>query len=416
MATVRFLLQSKNENAPIYIRFRDGRKFDLKVKTGFIVNLSDWNPSKDKPKHTKTDMLAKLEVDLTDLKSKILKEYNQKTEKNSNIDISWLQEIVAPTENFKTPTKLVPYFDYYLLIKGNTIKFNTIKKIKTFKLLLSNFEKIEKKSYQINEIDLIFQQKLVAYCKSNNYSTNYISDILKYVKTICKSANQNGVKSNIQTESLKIKKSEVSFTYLTFEDIHRIKNKELDLDYLDNARDWLLISCETGQRISDFMKFNKSMIREAISPKGNNIKLIEFSQEKTGKKMSVVVTEMVNEILNKRGGNFPRPISDQKYNDYIKIVCELAEIDEVVKGSMKDKETKRQVTGYFKKYQLVVSHIGRRSFATNYYMKFPIGYLMNQTGHTSERTFLNYIGKTNTEYSLAFADEILEKKIFDFNF
>ena len=410
MATVRFLIQTKKDNAPIYIRLRDGRKLDLKVKTSFIVNPIDWNASKERPRHTKTEMLSKLDEDLLDLKSDILKAYNQRIENNSNIDIAWLQDIITPDQNSKIPTKLVPYFDYYLLIKGNTIKLNTIKKITSFKLLLSNFEKKQKKSYQINEIDLNFQQKLVAYCKSNNYSTNYISDILKYVRTICKSANQNGIKSNIQTESLKIKKTEVSITYLTPEEIQKIKDKQFDFDYLDNARDWLLISCESGQRISDFMKFKKFMIREAITPKGKQIKLIEFTQEKTGKKMSVVVTEMVEEILKKRDGNFPRPISDQKYNDYIKIVCELAEIDEVVQGSMKDKETKRQVTGYFKKHQLVVSHIGRRSFASNYYMKFPIGYLMNQTGHTSERSFLSYIGKSNADYSLAFADELFEKK------
>lgn len=410
MATVRFLIQTKKDNAPIYIRLRDGRKLDLKVKTSFIVNPIDWNASKERPRHTKTEMLSKLDEDLLDLKSDILKAYNQRIENNSNIDIAWLQDIITPDQNSKIPTKLVPYFDYYLLIKGNTIKLNTIKKITSFKLLLSNFEKKQRKSYQINEIDLNFQQKLVAYCKSNNYSTNYISDILKYVRTICKSANQNGIKSNIQTESLKIKKTEVSITYLTPEEIQKIKDKQFDFDYLDNARDWLLISCESGQRISDFMKFNKSMIREATTPKGKQIKLIEFTQEKTGKKMSVVVTDMVEEILKKRDGNFPRPISDQKYNDYIKIVCELAEIDAVVEGSMKDKETKRQVTGYFKKHQLVVSHIGRRSFASNYYMKFPIGYLMNQTGHTSERSFLAYIGKSNADYSLAFADELFEKK------
>lgn len=410
MATVRFLIQTKKDNAPIYIRLRDGRKLDLKVKTSFIVNPIDWNASKERPRHTKTEMLSKLDEDLLDLKSDILKAYNQRIENNSNIDIAWLQDIITPDQNSKIPTKLVPYFDYYLLIKGNTIKLNTIKKITSFKLLLSNFEKKQKKSYQINEIDLNFQQKLVAYCKSNNYSTNYISDILKYVRTICKSANQNGIKSNIQTESLKIKKTEVSITYLTPEEIQKIKDKQFDFDYLDNARDWLLISCESGQRISDFMKFKKFMIREATTPKGKQIKLIEFTQEKTGKKMSVVVTDMVEEILKKRDGNFPRPISDQKYNDYIKIVCELAEIDAVVEGSMKDKETKRQVTGYFKKHQLVVSHIGRRSFASNYYMKFPIGYLMNQTGHTSERSFLAYIGKSNADYSLAFADELFDKK------
>jgi hypothetical protein len=410
MASVRFLIQSKNDNAPIYVRLRDGRKLDLKVKTSFIINPLEWNAEKERPKHTKTENLKKLDVDLIDLKSNILKAYNQRIENNSNIDNAWLQEIISPDQNSKIPTKLVPYFDYYLLLKGNTIKHNTIKKITSYKTLLISFEKKQKKSYQINEVDINFQKRLEAYCTSNNYSTNYISDILKYIRTICKNAGQNGVKSNIQTESLRIKKTEVSFTYLTLDEIEIIKNKKYDFDYLDNVRDWLLISCETGQRISDFMKFKKSMIREATTPKGKKIKLIEFTQEKTGKKMSVVVTEMVEEILKKRNGNFPRAISDQKYNDYIKIVCELAGIDEIVQGSMKDKETKRQISGYFKKYQLVSSHIGRRSFASNYYMKYPIGYLMRQTGHSSERTFLNYIGKSNSDFSLAFADELFDKK------
>lgn len=410
MASLRFLIQSKNDNAPIYVRLRDGRKLDLKVKTSFIINPLEWNAEKERPKQTKTEKLKKLDVDLIDLKSNILKAYNQRIENNSNIDNAWLQEIISPDQNSKVPTKLVPYFDYYLLLKGNTIKHNTIKKITSYKTLLISFEKKQKKSYQINEVDINFKKRLEAYCTSNNYSTNYISDILKYIRTICKNASQNGVKSNIQTESLRIKKTEVSFTYLTLDEIEIIKNKKYDFDYLLNVRDWLLISCETGQRISDFMKFNKSMIREATTPKGKKIKLIEFTQEKTGKKMSVVVTEMVEEILNKRNGNFPRAISDQKYNDYIKIVCELAGIDQIVHGSMKDKETKRQISGYFKKHQLVSSHIGRRSFASNYYMKYPIGYLMRQTGHSSERTFLNYIGKSNSDFSLAFADELFDKK------
>jgi hypothetical protein len=48
--------------------------------------------------------------------------------------------------------------------------------------------------------------------------------------------------------------------------------------------------------------------------------------------MSVFVNEMVTEILNKRNGDFPRKISAQRYNTYIKIVCEKAGINEIVEG------------------------------------------------------------------------------------
>ena len=305
---------------------------------------------------------------------------------------------------------MIAYFDYYLLLRGKSIKPNTIKKIKSYKNLLSEFEKESKKNYQINEIDLIFQQKLSEYFDKENLSNNYLSDVIKYVKTICKNAKLNGLQFNLQTELLSVSKTKVPFIYLTENDIVKIEKFNFTLDYLDNVKDWLLISCATGQRISDFMRFEKNMIIDAVTPKGKKVRLLQFVQEKTGKSMSIFISKMVERILKKRNGEFPRKISDQKYNEYVKIVCEKAEINEIVEGSMKDKDSNRQVTGRFEKYKLVCSHTGRRSFSSNNYLKYPIGYLMNQTGHTSERTFLDYIGKTNLDYSLAFADEILDKK------
>jgi hypothetical protein len=41
------------------------------------------------------------------------------------------------------------------------------------------------------------------------------------------------------------------------------------------------------------------------------------------------------EILNKRGGAFPLCYFRQKYNDYIKVVCEIAELTQIVNGSKK---------------------------------------------------------------------------------
>jgi hypothetical protein len=46
---------------------------------------------------------------------------------------------------------------------------------------------------------------------------------------------------------------------------------------------------------------------------------------------------------------------------------------------------------------LVTSHIGRKSFASNFYEVIPTATLLNFTGHTTERQLLNYINKTEVE-------------------
>ncbi|MEP2240424.1 MAG: integrase, partial [Maribacter sp.] len=102
-----------------------------------------------------------------------------------------------------------------------------------------------------------------------------------------------------------------------------------------------------------------------------------------------------------------RAISDQKYNDYIKEVCNEAEFKEMAEGKKRinitpenEKGTYRDVVGSYEKWELVSSHIGRRSFATNYYGKVPTSYLINITGHGSEKMFLNYIKKSNKDLAL----------------
>ena len=100
---------------------------------------------------------------------------------------------------------------------------------------------------------------------------------------------------------------------------------------------------------------------------------------------------------------FPCSISDQKYNEYIKTVCRIAGLAEKVRGNKFDKETKRKSTGLFPKYELITSHIGRRSFATNYYGIIPTSLLINVTGHSTEAMFLEYIGKTVTEKAILLA-------------
>ena len=123
--------------------------------------------------------------------------------------------------------------------------------------------------------------------------------------------------------------------------------------------------------------------------------------------MTIPIHAKVQKLLDKNKGEFPNRISDQRYNDYIKEVCKIAGIDEEIQGKKqlnisKENETKkiRRVEGVYPKYELVTSHIGRRSFATNYYGDIPTSYLIYVTGHSSEVLFLNYIGKSNKDMAL----------------
>jgi len=81
-----------------------------------------------------------------------------------------------------------------------------------------------------------------------------------------------------QLDGLRLEREKVEKIYLTFEEIEKIENKTDLLDHLDNARDWLIISCFTGQRVSDFLRFTKDMIREKKMEK-NLLSLLKRKQE-----------------------------------------------------------------------------------------------------------------------------------------
>lgn len=277
------------------------------------------------------------------------------------------------------------------------MKFNVIKH------KMERLEKYLGREILIIEINEDFKTDFEDFYNINNYSQNTKQRELGIIKTFCKYAKSLGIETHPQMDTLKFKKEKVEKIYLNEVEIEAIKNlKETDLnEYLINAKDWLIISCFTGQRISDFMRFTSKMIREE-----NGKKLIEFTQKKTFKEMTVPLHPEVLKILKKRNGSFPRSISDQRYNSYIKEVCMLAEIDEVITGKKQINisnigETQiRNKSGQYPKYELVTSHIGRRSFATNFYGKIPTNYLIYVTGHSSETMFLNYIGKSNKDLAM----------------
>ena len=148
------------------------------------------------------------------------------------------------------------------------------------------------------------------------------------------------------------------------------------------------------------MRFDKSMIRYEKNSKGKLKPLLEFTQKKTEKLMTIPLHKKIIKILNQNNDNFPRKISDQRYNEHIKKVCEKAKINDPVTGTLFNHETKQKETKEYPKWKHVASHIGRRSFATNNYGTIPTSFLMYMTGHSTEKMFLTYIGKSNKDIAM----------------
>lgn len=413
MATVNFLYRSTKDEAPLNLRLLyryKGKDYVFGAKTKLKVSKHYWSKQHQQKRPNDIDISNKqveVNAELNRIENFILKAFN-----NANpveVNKQWLQKKVESyynpaEESSELPNELLNYFEHYIQSKKANLKNQTYKNYNTVFNLLSRYQTHKNTTFLIKDFDLKFQSDFEQYCYSQNYAVNTIAKAISKLLTVCRDAKFHGKELSYQFEKIKSKSQKTEKIYLTQAEIDTLEAKKDLPEYLDNAKDWLIISCYTGQRVSDFMRFTPEMIRYE-----NGKPLLEFTQKKTDKLMTVPLHPKVMEILNKRDGNFPRPISSQNYNDYIKDVCKEAEINQPTKGSLlqkvesekKDKKKEyRKVYDTFEKYKLVSSHIGRRSFASNFYGKIPTTYLIYITGHSSEKMFLNYIGKSNKDLAL----------------
>jgi len=398
MATVNFLYRSIKDKANLHLRLLyrcNDTDFVFGANTQFEVSKGYWKENHVIDKKTKkikgtkeVSLINKrLEVsnELSKIENHILKSFNGVN--TSEINKQWLQTQID---------------NYYIEYRKHEIQETSRRKFKVIKHKLQRFEAYRKKQILIKDINDSFKNEFVAYLKKELYAQNTMQRELVFIKTFCKHARFLGIETHPQLDSLRLDRAKVEKIYLTVSELEQIEKIEKNklTDSLENAKDWLIISCYTGQRVSDFMRFTDDQIRIE-----DGKHLIEFTQKKTSKNMTVPLHPKVLAILEKREGKFPYSISDQKYNDYIKVVCEIAGINQLIKGSKKtlikpQEKMFRKETGTYKKFELVTSHIGRRSFATNFYGKIPTTYLIYVTGHSTETMFLNYIGKSNKDLAM----------------
>jgi len=111
---------------------------------------------------------------------------------------------------------------------------------------------------------------------------------------------------------------------------------------------------------------------------------------------------MAADIMDKYSGVLPRVPSNQKCNQYLKEIMQIAEIDSQFQKTITKGGVTRTIN--YKKWEIVGTHTARRSFATNLYNAgVPSLTIMQITGHKTESAFLKYIKVTPKEHALKLA-------------
>lgn len=406
MATLKLLLRNKNENSNIYVRYSIDRKTLLWRKTGFIVDARFWDDEKERSK-LKDEDSKKLNINLRDLKIFLENAYNTGISSGLEFNGNWLQ-LQIDLFNNKIPVVtldiLTTYIQKYIdeapfkqnAKKGLGLSNGRIQNIKLFKNTIIRYETdvLKKKSILIKEIDLKFVEKFKIWLFGLGYSTNYVGKNIANIRTICLDASKNDIETSQQIKNIKGVTESLEpedIVFLSDEEQEDIKNTSLIRESLINARKWLLLGCLIGQRGNDLLGITAKNIKEI-----GGTKIIELKQQKTGKLVAIPLLPEAIEIIN---NGMPYKISLVHFNKHIKDVCKAANLYAPTNGRKKIKYNQPTVKGVYPKYEVISSHVCRRSFATNFYGRIPTPLLIGITGHGSERMFLSYIGKTTYDFA-----------------
>jgi integrase len=418
MASIYYRLKTDSEWNSIYVRFKPGNGKDYEFKTDLKAPKGRWSKPKQEVLPTTKVNASKLNIKLKELKSHIIKEYEDAKTDGTIIGTKWLKEKTATflnreTNNSEIDDKIffVSYIDSFIK-KSKTRKTRnskpvgkrTLQHYETTKRKVQSLEKKINRRLKLVDIDLDFHAAFLTHLREDQYlKDSTIGGYIHDVRLFCRSADNKGYKvaTDYKLNEFFSPSYETDDIYLNTKEINQIYNTHFENERLSNAKDWFIIGLYTGLRVSDLMNLTKKDIDD------------EFIYKKTHKtKFPVIIPihKHVKEVLDRRDGNFPRKISDQKFNDYIKEVCEEAGIKEMVEGSKmcpiviekdgKEKTIHRKQDGRYPKHKLVTSHVCRRSFASNLYGKLDTLTIMKITGHKTESQFLKYIKITPKEYAV----------------
>lgn len=248
-----------------------------------------------------------------------------------------------------------------------------------------------------------FKIQFIGVMNEKQFKINTISRAISFTKFVCGQAFEEGIHSNTyyQTSEFDVDEEDVDNIYLTSEELKALFEIETFASKgHEIARDLFLIGCYTSLRYSDYSR----IIPQYIHTTENGTKVIDMMTKKT--KQRVVIPFLFPELdilLTKYNYTSPK-LSDQKLNEYIKLVAEKAGINQEIVINETIGGIHKEVV--YKKYELITSHTARRTGATNL---FKLGFapmeIMKITGHTSEKTFMKYIKVSKVENAERMAEK-----------
>ncbi|OYU53818.1 MAG: hypothetical protein CFE25_17135 [Chitinophagaceae bacterium BSSC1] len=418
---VNFYLQpaGTDKKALIFLNFKYNKQ-RLFYSFGERIDPKDWDLKRQRGleklklltqegEHALNDLLDNLKNELED-KFKAEKATGIPTPKtlkkhlDAYMNKHILKEVEQQENNFFS--LLDRFIDGKILKNGADLKTSTLKSYKTARMHLKEFQAKTKYLVDFETINEDFFDKFLLFLKKTRehkftkekgIKINAIAKTVSIIQVVMKKAIVLKYTKNDEFKNFRVKTVEVENVYLPFEEIIKLYRFDFsDYKKLERVRDLFVFGCFLGQRFSDF-----SDIKPENIVKGKDDLFIKMITKKTKTPVTIPCNPIILEIFEKYKDNhnkLPKSISNQKFNEYIKIACRKAGMTE--KGRLTSKPE-------IELCDCISSHTVRRSFATNYYLEgFPTIELMRITGHATESSFLKYIKVGQQESAQRLAQHI----------
>lgn len=319
-------------------------------------------------------------------------------DKYPDINSKWLKEVI---KDFRSETKrkdqdiFVNFFEDYI-DREDKILFNPILR------RVKEFQNQQKHQYYIADVNSDFSKIYGNWLLNKKYTPGYANQELSHIKRVLRNAKKRKHITELDFEDwarFKDKEKEkLGVVYLDFKELDKVFNSDVSQSFkLDNIKTIFLVSAYSGLRFSDV---HKVRLKDIVNNK------IEISIKKKGnKKLTVPIHPRVRLLLEKKE---IKKISNTHFNNHIEELMKLAGIDNEITHRKRIKvagsKHRASTTVTAPKYEFITSHVGRRSFCSNYYGIIPTPTLMALSGHTTESSFLRYIGKTSDDAADVFLD------------
>ena len=386
----------------------NGKKTKFAASTGFLVAPNHWNAKDERVKN----MVAATNSQSINNVLNALKSFLEKRHLDvaATGELFTSEKIRAAFDEFRNPQKPVTFVGF---IEQHIEDSKTKNNVGTHQKLSKNTIEIYKKTlaylvefgkkYPIDfkDLDLKFYERLTLFFEGKNMMPNTIGKYMKTLKSFIRAADESGIEvvQDYKRRAFTVPKEDVSNVYLNEYELQKLFDLDLsNSSALANVRDIFLVGCQTGLRFSDYQNIKTQNIKtETDATTGETYQVVKVETKKTGASVAIPISEMLQNIIDAHGGGFPKGISNQKTNEHLKKISQLAgftgnvEISET-RGGKRSQSTRQ-------KWELITTHTARRSFATNQYLRgIPSITIMQITGHKSEKAFIKYIKVTQSEH------------------